>query len=94
LLGLNSAGIIDHTRHVSFRGRAADAGGLVYMGARYYDAGTRTFLSADPLDYNAGINLYSYAAGDPLNFSDPDGRIAKGALGGATPDAPHCHAAC
>jgi hypothetical protein len=48
------------------------------MGARYYDAGTRTFLSADPLDYNAGINLYSYAAGDPVNFTDPDGRIAKG----------------
>jgi hypothetical protein len=48
------------------------------MGARYYDANTRTFLSADPLDYNAGINLYSYAAGDPVNFTDPDGRIAKG----------------
>jgi RHS repeat-associated protein len=84
LLGVNSAGIIDHTRHVSFRGRAADVGGHVYMGARYYDANTRTFLSADPLDYNAGINLYSYAAGDPINFTDPDGRIAKGALGGAT----------
>jgi RHS repeat-associated protein len=74
---MQGAGPTEYTGSIHWRGRAGDIGGLVYMGARYYDANTRTFLSADPLDYNAGINLYSYAAGDPVNFTDPDGRIAK-----------------
>jgi RHS repeat-associated protein len=75
--GMGGAGPTDYTAHVHWRGRAGDVGGMVYLGARYYDAATRTFLSPDPLDYHAGLNLYSYAAGDPINLTDPDGRIAK-----------------
>jgi RHS repeat-associated protein len=70
----------DYTRALSWRGRMGDLGGMVYLGARYYDPRTRSFVSTDPLDYLAGPNLYSYAAGDPINLTDPDGRLAKAAV--------------
>lgn len=75
---LGEAKMTDYTRSVSWRGRTGDMGGLTYMGARYYEPRTRSFVSADPLDYEAGINLYSYAGGDPVNLTDPDGRFGKG----------------
>jgi hypothetical protein len=35
------------------------------------------FVSHDPLYDPANPNGYSYAGGDPINFCDPDGRLAK-----------------
>ncbi|MDN3505322.1 MAG: hypothetical protein P0S95_07090, partial [Rhabdochlamydiaceae bacterium] len=34
-------------------------------------------LSPDPIDYPLCIEPYNYANGDPINFTDPDGRFAS-----------------
>jgi RHS repeat-associated protein len=48
--------------------------GLYYNLARYYDPRSGNFLSPDPAGLGSGnLDLYAYAAGDPLNYFDPDG---------------------
>ncbi len=48
--------------------------GLSYNLARYYDPRSGNFLSPDPAGLGSGsLDLYAYAAGDPLNYVDPDG---------------------
>jgi len=54
------------------RGRR-DASGLTYLRNRYYDAATGRFTQEDPIGLAGGLNLYGYAGGDPINFSDPFG---------------------
>ena len=51
----------------------ADGSGLQYMRNRYYDPGTGRFTQQDPIGLAGGLNLYGFAAGDPVNFSDPFG---------------------
>jgi RHS repeat-associated protein len=66
-----------------WRGHYADYDtGFVYFGARYYEARSGRFLSADPLGNAASMDLYSYCNGDPVNGLDPDGRFGKGAIDG------------
>ena len=48
--------------------------GLYYLQARYYDPTTGQFTSVDPLDALTG-QPYSYAAGNPVNRTDPSGLI-------------------
>jgi RHS repeat-associated protein len=57
----------------AWRGRWADITGLVWLGERYYDPETGRFLSTDPLGHSSDPALYTYAAGDPINFVDPLG---------------------
>jgi RHS repeat-associated protein len=66
----------------TFRGRSArrtrgqdkaDETGLLYMRNRYYDPATGKFTQADPIGLAGGLNLYGFAGGDPVNFSDPFG---------------------
>ncbi|MFE1960115.1 polymorphic toxin-type HINT domain-containing protein [Streptomyces sp. NPDC059479] len=49
----------------------------VNMGARWYDPGTGTFDSRDAYTYASGAsilaNRYTYGAGAPLDYTDPDG---------------------
>jgi len=56
--------------------------GLYYMRARYYDSRTGGFVSHDPLgvqiDRPGTLNLYQYAAQDPLGRIDPLGLDDKG----------------
>lgn len=59
---------------IAWQSRRIDPTGLFYMGARYYDPVSGSFLSADPLGHEASLDLYSYAGGDPINRIDPDGR--------------------
>ncbi|MEX2048436.1 MAG: RHS repeat-associated core domain-containing protein [Gemmatimonadota bacterium] len=40
---------------------------------RYYDPSRGQFTQQDPIGIAAGLNLYGYADGDPINFSDPFG---------------------
>ncbi|MEJ3749675.1 polymorphic toxin-type HINT domain-containing protein [Actinomycetes bacterium KLBMP 9797] len=51
--------------------------GQVDMGARWYQPGTGTFTSRDSVTYQSGdsvlANRYTYGAGAPLDFTDPDG---------------------
>jgi uncharacterized protein RhaS with RHS repeats len=40
------------------------------------------FLSEDPIGLEGGINPYAFGNSDPINFRDPSGTCAWGALGG------------
>ncbi len=40
---------------------------------RFYDPSTGRYISADPIGLAGGINLYSYANQNPINFIDPKG---------------------
>ncbi|MFK4042275.1 polymorphic toxin-type HINT domain-containing protein [Nonomuraea wenchangensis] len=61
-----------------FLGKTEDAStGLTYLGARYYDPAIAKFISTDPeLDLRTPewANPYSYAANNPVDLADPDGR--------------------
>jgi RHS repeat-associated protein len=52
-------------------------GGLVHLGARYYDPKLGRFISRDPLAGFAGVpqslNRYSYTRNNPVNRADPTG---------------------
>jgi RHS repeat-associated protein len=47
--------------------------GLILCTFRYYDPSGGRFLTRDPAGYDGGVNLYAYAANDPVNQSDPTG---------------------
>jgi RHS repeat-associated protein len=51
----------------------ADASGLLYRRNRYYDPGSGRFTQPDPIGLAGGLNVYGFANGDPVNFSDPFG---------------------
>jgi RHS repeat-associated protein len=72
------------TERMKFAGQERDLGNLTgtaddidYMHARYYRPLFGRFLSPDPHAGSAAApkswNLYSYAAGNPLRFTDPTG---------------------
>jgi RHS repeat-associated protein len=54
-----------------------DATGYQYKRNRYYDPGTGRFTQEDPVGLAGGLNLYGFAAGDPVNFGDPFGLCPK-----------------
>ena len=47
--------------------------GLYYYKARFYSPTLGRFLQTDPIGYGAGMNIYNYVGGDPMNFTDPLG---------------------
>jgi len=47
--------------------------GLHYNWHRYYDPSTGRYLTPDPIGLAGGINLYFYAANNPINAIDPFG---------------------
>jgi RHS repeat-associated protein len=49
--------------------------GLHYNDRRSYDPDTGRYLTRDPIGLEGGINLYTYAAASPSNFTDPTGEI-------------------
>jgi RHS repeat-associated protein len=46
---------------------------LYYNRARYHDPTPGRFVSQDPIGTSGGINLYSYAANEPIRRTDPFG---------------------
>ncbi|GGY44587.1 RHS repeat-associated core domain-containing protein [Parvularcula lutaonensis] len=68
-----------------FTGHVRDsATDLVYMQARYYDPVAARFLANDPVPFAPDrpdmFNRYAYAANDPVNMIDPDGRFSNPAI--------------
>ena len=55
--------------------------GLIHMNGRVYDPVLGKFLSADPIvqfpETTQGFNRYTYAANNPLSFTDPSGFFIK-----------------
>jgi len=51
--------------------------GLYYNGARYLAAWLGRWTSADPIGLQAGLNLYQYCRGSPINYTDPSGTQDK-----------------
>ena len=72
---------------VGAAGVRSEGGTLYRMGARFYDAGLRRFLSPDPLGIDGGFNLYAYADADPVNWIDPLGLCAQSGWGAPSVDA-------
>jgi RHS repeat-associated protein len=54
--------------------------GLVWMGARWYQPGTGTFVSRDTVAGSVGayasMNRFTYGLNNPVLFNDPTGRVA------------------
>ena len=65
---------------VTFTGSVADASGLLYMNARYYNPATARFLSQDTYTGSASVpwtqHLYVYCNNNPVNMIDPTGHSA------------------
>ena len=65
---------------VTFTGSVADASGLLYMNARYYNPATARFLSQDTYTGSASDpwtqHLYAYCNNNPVNMVDPTGHMA------------------
>lgn len=47
--------------------------GLHYNLSRYFDPQTQRFVTPDPIGQAGGLNLYAFAGGDAVNFTDPLG---------------------
>jgi RHS repeat-associated protein len=54
-----------------------DFSGLHYRRNRFYDAEQGRFTQEDPIGMAGGINLYGFANGDPVTYSDPYGLSAQ-----------------
>ncbi|MEO8609368.1 MAG: RHS repeat-associated core domain-containing protein [Chloroflexota bacterium] len=68
------------TTNLGFTGEQTDPSGLLYLRARYVNLSTGTFLTRDPVQGFVGggsvrWNPYIYVAGNPVNYTDPSGRI-------------------
>ena len=63
--------------HFTYTSQEEDDTGLMYYGARYYDAETGRFAQADTVIDGAfstqGWNRYMYVHGNPINVTDPTG---------------------
>ena len=68
-------GTHDLSTFLAWRSKYVDPSGCYYLGNRYYDPQSGTFISADPLGHAASMSLYDYCNGDPLNRLDPDGML-------------------
>jgi RHS repeat-associated protein len=63
-----------------------EGGSLYRMGARYYDARLKRWLSADPAGMAGGANLYLYANGNPLFWVDMLGLCGQTYLQNSGPE--------
>ena len=63
-----------------FTGREHDEESeLTYYRGRHFDPVAGRFLQSDPLGFEAGdLNIYTFAANDPKNWTDPTGLIRVG----------------
>ena len=58
----------------------------MYRRNRYYNPATGLFTQPDPIGLAGGLNLYGFAEGDPVSYSDPYGLCAKDKDGREDPE--------
>ncbi|MCG8550069.1 MAG: hypothetical protein MI799_06685, partial [Desulfobacterales bacterium] len=64
-----------------YTGRRWDGeSGLWYYRNRMYSAELGRFLQRDPAGYVDGLNLYAYVLNNPLQYTDPDGLMARNTI--------------
>jgi RHS repeat-associated protein len=66
-------GITLQTFHGTLLVDKSDHTGQLYRRNRYYDPKSGRFTQEDPIGLAGGVNLYGFANGDPVNYSDPFG---------------------
>ena len=64
---------LNYMTYVGALGVRNDPSGLLYMRQRYYDSSLGRWLSADPIGFSGGLNLYTYVGQNPANLVDPSG---------------------
>jgi RHS repeat-associated protein len=70
------------TNHLRFPGQYYDSEtGLHYNEQRYYSNDLGRFITSNPTGLEGGINTYSYALQNPINYYDPNGEAAQAAAG-------------
>lgn len=71
------AGALADTSRLRWKGLLweDDVAQLYYVRNRWFDPGLGRFLSEDPIGLAGGLNLYTFADGDPVGGSDPYGLI-------------------
>ena len=78
-------GISQPFTFIGRHGVMTEPNGFYYMRARYYDPQTGRFISQDPLGFDGGdVNLYIYAANNPIVYLDPNGQWITTAIGAAS----------
>ncbi len=58
------------SRDAAMRPSTAAGSDLYRLKPRYYDAGLKRFVTADPIGLNGGPNLYAYCANNPILLID------------------------
>jgi RHS repeat-associated protein len=75
--GTRSNGRDEHSSRAAWLGNVLedhhDASGLLYRRNRYYNPQTGRFTQEDPIGLAGGVNVYGFANGDPVTYSDPYG---------------------
>jgi RHS repeat-associated protein len=67
-------GVRDHSNwYGSLIQGMVDGSGYIYQRNRYLNPKTGTFTQTDPIGLAGGMNVYGFAGGDPVNYSDPFG---------------------
>jgi RHS repeat-associated protein len=65
-----------------FPGQFRTLSDIYYNKHRDYDISTGRYIQADPIGLSGGTSPYLYAAGNPVRYTDPSGRIVPLALCG------------
>ena len=68
---------VDLAHSSAWRGHEVDVTGFYYLYNRYYDPVAGQWLSFDPAPNDLDPNGQSFCGGDPIDYFDPDGRLAK-----------------